>query len=134
MSEADEKTVPSEISGLENEFMEYPSLIYDGPFSDHVVNRTSDYLKYKGQITGKMALRAAEEYLGKDGAQGLNVTDEGGGTIETYILDFDEDIYGLDMRVTFVEKIRDEIRFDSLEALRQQLEKDKELWKQSSVY
>jgi len=55
-------------------------------------------------------------------------------TIETHIFDFDEDIYGLDMRVTFVEKIRDEIRFDSLEALRQQLEKDKELWKQSSVY
>ena len=55
-------------------------------------------------------------------------------TVETHIFDFDEDIYGLDMRVTFVEKIRDEIRFDSLEALRQQLEKDKELWKQSSVY
>jgi len=86
MSQADEKTVPSEISGLENGFMEYPSLIYDGPFSDHMTNKTSDYLKYKGQITGKMALRAAEEYLGKDRAEGLNVTDEGGGTIETYIL------------------------------------------------
>ena len=55
-------------------------------------------------------------------------------TIETHIFDFDEDIYGLDMKVTFVEKIRDEIRFDSMEALRMQLEKDRELWKQSSVY
>ena len=55
-------------------------------------------------------------------------------TIETHIFDFDEDIYGLDMKVTFVEKIRDEIRFDSMEALRRQLEKDRELWKQSSVY
>ena len=50
-------------------------------------------------------------------------------TIETHIFDFDEDIYGLDMKVTFIEKIRDEIRFDSLESLRKQLEKDKELWK-----
>ncbi|MBE7039309.1 MAG: germination protein YpeB [Ruminococcaceae bacterium] len=90
MSKADEKTVPSEISGLENEFMEYPSLIYDGPFSDHMTNKTSDFLKYKGQITGKMALRSAEEYLGKDRAQGLNVTDEGGGAIETYILSKNE--------------------------------------------
>ena len=55
-------------------------------------------------------------------------------TIETHIFDFDEDIYGLDMKVTFVEKIRDEIRFDSMDALRRQLEKDRELWKQSSVY
>ena len=90
MSKADEKTVPSEISGLENEFMEYPSLIYDGPFSDHMTNKTSDFLKYKGQITEKMALRSAEEYLGKDRAQGLNVTDEGGGAIETYILSKNE--------------------------------------------
>ena len=50
-------------------------------------------------------------------------------TIETHIFDFDEDIYGLDMKVTFIEKIRDEIRFDSLESLRKQLEKDRELWK-----
>ena len=55
-------------------------------------------------------------------------------TIETHIFDFDEDIYGLDMKVTFVEKIRDELRFDSMDALRRQLEKDRELWKQSSVY
>ena len=50
-------------------------------------------------------------------------------TIETHIFDFDEDIYGLDIKVTFMEKIRDEIKFESLEALRSQLEKDKEQWK-----
>ena len=54
-------------------------------------------------------------------------------TIETHIFDFDEDIYGLDIKVTFVEKVRDEIKFDSLEALREQLEKDKMIWKQSSL-
>ena len=31
------------------------------------------------------------------------------------------------MKVTFVEKIRDEIKFDSLEQLRLQLEKDKDM-------
>ena len=50
-------------------------------------------------------------------------------TIETHIFDFDEDIYGLDIKVTFMEKIRDEVKFESLDALRSQLEKDKELWK-----
>ena len=46
-------------------------------------------------------------------------------TIETNIFDFDEDIYGLDMKITFVRKIRDEVKFDSLDALRGQLEKDR---------
>ena len=46
-------------------------------------------------------------------------------TIETNIFGFDEDIYGLDIRVTFVRKIRDEVKFDSLDALRQQLECDR---------
>ena len=50
-------------------------------------------------------------------------------TIETHIFDFDEDIYGLDIKVTFMEKIRDEVKFESLDALRGQLEKDRELWK-----
>ena len=50
-------------------------------------------------------------------------------TIETHIFDFDEDIYGLDIKVTFMEKIRAEVKFESLDALRSQLEKDKELWK-----
>ena len=50
-------------------------------------------------------------------------------TIETHIFDFNEDIYGLDINVTFIEKLRDEIRFESLEALRSQLENDKETLK-----
>jgi len=45
-------------------------------------------------------------------------------TIETNIFDFDEDIYGLDIKVFFIEKIRDERKFDSLQDLKGQLEKD----------
>ncbi|WP_317316853.1 bifunctional riboflavin kinase/FAD synthetase [Peptostreptococcus russellii] len=45
-------------------------------------------------------------------------------SIETYILDFDENIYGKDMRVEFIEKMRDEIKFDGVEGLKLQLEKD----------
>lgn len=48
-------------------------------------------------------------------------------TIETNIFDFDQDIYGLDLKVTFKEKIRDEVKFPSLQALAGQLAKDKEI-------
>ena len=47
-------------------------------------------------------------------------------TIETNIFDFDEDIYGLDLRIRFIRKIRDERRFPSLDALRAQLAADRE--------
>ena len=46
-------------------------------------------------------------------------------TIETNIFGFDEDIYGLDIVITFISKIREEVRFGSLEELRKQLEKDR---------
>lgn len=49
----------------------------------------------------------------------------GGLTIETHILDFDEDIYGLDLHLKFVERIREEKRFSSLQELSQQLGEDK---------
>jgi riboflavin kinase/FMN adenylyltransferase len=46
-------------------------------------------------------------------------------TVETNIFGFDEDIYGLDLKVTFLRKIRQERRFESLDALKAQLERDK---------
>ena len=45
-------------------------------------------------------------------------------TIETHILDFDQDIYGLPIRIRFLRRIRDERKFPSLEALREQLTLD----------
>ena len=47
-------------------------------------------------------------------------------TIETNIFGFDEDIYGLDIEVTFISRIREERKFDSLEELKHQLEADRD--------
>ena len=46
-------------------------------------------------------------------------------TIETNIFDFDEDIYGLDLRLSFLRRIRSEVRFASLELLKEQLSMDR---------
>ena len=48
-------------------------------------------------------------------------------TIETNIFGFDEDIYGLDLNITFVTRIREERRFDSMADLKTQLEHDRDL-------
>ena len=47
-------------------------------------------------------------------------------TIETHILNFEEDIYGLDIKLEFVGSIRPEQKFPSLDALKEQLGKDKD--------
>lgn len=47
-----------------------------------------------------------------------------GQVIETHIFDFDEDIYGENLQLSFIEKIRDEMAFGGLEELRIQLAAD----------
>ncbi|MBR1547313.1 MAG: riboflavin biosynthesis protein RibF [Prevotella sp.] len=48
-------------------------------------------------------------------------------TLEAHILRLHEDLYGQQLQVSFVERLRDERRFDSPEALRQQLLQDAEM-------
>ena len=47
-------------------------------------------------------------------------------SIEVHILDFEGDLYGQSLCVEFVERLRNEQAFDSIEALMRQLEADKE--------
>jgi riboflavin kinase/FMN adenylyltransferase len=46
-------------------------------------------------------------------------------TIEVHLLDFSEDIYGQEIQVNLIERLRDEQKFESFEALKSQLEIDK---------
>jgi riboflavin kinase/FMN adenylyltransferase len=52
--------------------------------------------------------------------------DHGELTIEVNIFDFDRDIYDKEITISFVNRMRNEIKFDSLEALKEQLIKDRE--------
>jgi riboflavin kinase / FMN adenylyltransferase len=54
------------------------------------------------------------------------VTDKRELRIEANLFDFDRDIYGDELELFFLKKIRDEQKFDSLEALKEQLHRDKE--------
>lgn len=45
--------------------------------------------------------------------------------IETYILDFNENIYGEELKLFFIKRMRDEIKFNSLDELIYQLKSDK---------
>jgi riboflavin kinase / FMN adenylyltransferase len=45
-------------------------------------------------------------------------------TVETFIIDFDEDIYGQEMRIDLLERLRGELRFESVDDLIAQMHKD----------
>ena len=56
-------------------------------------------------------------------------------TVETYILDFESDIYGTNIEVFFEKRIRGMIKFSSMKELKEQLEKDKNFArKENSIY
>ena len=54
-------------------------------------------------------------------------------TIETNILDFNEDIYGQTITVSFINKIREEIKFNGLEELVNQLKIDKSYAEKNNI-
>lgn len=53
-------------------------------------------------------------------------------TVETYILDFSNDIYGKEINIYFIDRIRDEIKFNDIHELIEQLKKDKKFAEENS--
>ena len=52
------------------------------------------------------------------------VQGNGEAALEVHLFDFDEDLYGRRVRVSFLGAVREEKRFSSLDALRKQIAKD----------
>ncbi|MGH2978326.1 MAG: bifunctional riboflavin kinase/FAD synthetase [Solirubrobacterales bacterium] len=59
---------------------------------------------------------------------GVRPTFESGGDVrvEAHLIDFEGDLYGRTMKLSFLERLRDEVRFDSPEELVEQMQKDVE--------
>ena len=70
----------SELEALEEEFHNYPSLIYDGPFSQHLTLKEAVLTKGKAELTKKQALKKARKIIG-DGEASIS---EIGGKLPSY--------------------------------------------------
>lgn len=69
---------------IENGFSEYASLIYDGPFSQHLQNKESVMLKDLPEISDSEAADIVKEFIGSDKVKSVEVTGEGNGNIPTF--------------------------------------------------
>lgn len=121
-----------------NLFLDYPYAFTGRVVKGKQLGRTLGYPTANLEIADKYKLIPANgiyvvqvDYNGKryKGMMSIGLNPTTGGTtrtIEVNILDFDKDIYGENISVSFVEKIRDEEKFESLEKLKVQLGKDKQ--------
>lgn len=78
----DESALASALTEMEENISDYPTLIYDGPYSDHILSKKSLMLENAEQIDKEAARSAATEMLG-DGVD-LQLEDTYEGNIPSY--------------------------------------------------
>lgn len=94
-------------------------------------NITTKKLLLKSGIYGTICTVDEAQYYGVTNI-GFRPTidNKGHKNVETYIIDFNDNCYDKDVKVEFVFRIRDEMRFNSVETLKQQIFKDIETTKE----
>jgi len=78
-----ELTFTNELYNIEQGLTDYPTLIYDGPYSEHVVNDTSEYLDNNAVVTKERAREIAAQTFEIDIAKLFDDGEEKG-EIEAY--------------------------------------------------
>jgi germination protein YpeB len=78
--------VDSGFKKIEESFADYPTMIYDGPFSDHILKQQPRLTQNKGKISHDKALQIAKETTG---VKNLEKSGETEGNLPTY--DFSSD-------------------------------------------
>lgn len=125
-----------------NNFLGYNFMITGEVVKGKAIGRTMNYptanlkLKEEYKLVPKKGVYIVKSSI--DNKNYFGITSIGsnptvGGTertIETHFLDFNEDLYGEEITIEFVKFIRDEAYFESIEILRQEIEKDENFAKQ----
>lgn len=97
----------------------------------HTIGFPTANLKPSNRVVPKFGVYATATLI--DGVWRKGVTnigvrptfeDESESSIETYVFDFDDDLYGAVLRVRFLHRIRDEKKFEGVEELKAQINRD----------
>ncbi len=122
------------VSGAAQFLGRYPGLCGTVVHGDHRGRQlgfpTANLNVPEGKLIPANGIYAVRVRLGDDwlnGAANIGVRPQFGGgprLVEVYILDFDRDIYGQELEIHFVERLRDEMKFQSVQALIEQMGRD----------
>ncbi len=73
LNNAVKTSVVGSMSEVRNVLSDYPSLIYDGPFSEHIEQMESTFLKSKNMVTAEKAQSIAKMVIGEDKIQDISM-------------------------------------------------------------
>ena len=76
--------IASNVAYLEQEFPEYPTLVYDGPFSEHISSKSPSHLEGKATVSEDAARRVAARFLGLDASALTADKSVSGGKLPAY--------------------------------------------------
>lgn len=122
---------------IANEFLGRPFCIHGKVIEGDKIGRTMNFptanieITFKHKLIPSEGIYAVKVFIDNKRFRGmLNIgfRPTFGGTqkrVEVNIFDFDKDIYGDEIKVEFYKKIRSEIKFQNVGALKAQLQKDK---------
>lgn len=74
---------------IEEGFTDYPTLIYDGPFSDHIMQRTALWTQDRSEVSSEVALASAVNFTGVESGRFREQSGEGG-NLPTYSFSADD--------------------------------------------
>ncbi len=94
-----ENVLGSSMQNMESEFPEIPSLIYDGPFSEHLLTMEPLYTKDLPEVSEEEARNTAAEFLGISAGE-LTVTGRREGTVPVFMLEAQRESGTLYVEVT----------------------------------
>mgnify|MGYP002410976468 FL=1 len=84
LAKSNTTSISDQFEGIQKQIVQYPALIYDGPFSDNVLEITPKVNSQK-EISKSEAERIAREVIGKSKIENLEVSEVNGKTdIKTY--------------------------------------------------
>lgn len=81
---ASSAAINENLSGIEEEMADYPSLIYDGPFSEHIQNAQPRLIENSQEITQREAQMCAVSFFGDEDIDNVKLQGEFGDKIKTY--------------------------------------------------
>lgn len=87
-------SISLDFTQAEEAFADYPTLIYDGPFADAVLNKESQLIKNSEEITREKATEIAKNALGAS-AEDLKVKSDEVGNIPCYVFSYNEKTIGI---------------------------------------
>ena len=76
-------SIAESFKDINNQFTNYPTLIYDGPFSDHIMNMKSKFLEGKAEISKEDAAKKVASFLKVD-LKTVKYIGESSGNLPTY--------------------------------------------------